>query len=275
MLLTMGMFENTQLERLSSHCPTMLVTATPVSHKAVTRMMTLRPGTRCKSASTGWMLTGSTVRATTMNQANTSSSVPIPLLSTQMVITRGSQTSRPVRMYFFTLGRGERARGRVPWQAAWPVLSGQAVSGECVKQKRRSVAGAGAAAWSAARVAACAAGLGRRRSSCCRGGACGLGTGAARAATEVGHIPARTLELEACSRDLLLEALGAAGGAGGEHRIRDFLQNILGVTAGRALVGINRHGLTSRKSMIVKDGRRPCQRACAGKGPRKEMWAPR
>src|SRR5690606_35163835 len=63
-----------------------------------------------------------------MNQANTSSSVPITLLSTQMVMTRGSQTSRPVRMYFFTVGGGERARGRVPGQADWPVLSGQSVS---------------------------------------------------------------------------------------------------------------------------------------------------
>src|SRR5574343_472827 len=122
MLLTMGMFENTQLERLSSHCPTMLVTATPVSHKAVTRMMTLRPGTRCKSASTGWMLTGSTVRATTMNQANTSSSVPITLLSTQMVMARGSQTSRPVRMYFFTWRTDEGARSLWgdQWQAQEP-----------------------------------------------------------------------------------------------------------------------------------------------------------
>ena len=62
------------------------------------------------------------------------------------------------------------------------------------------------------------------------------------ATAKIGHIPARALELKARCRQLLGERGSAAGGAHGQGIGRHFLQHILGVAAGVAFVGVNRHG---------------------------------
>ena len=66
---------------------------------------------------------------------------------------------------------------------------------------------------------------------------------AARAATEVRHVPARTLELEAGSGELLLERRRAACGAIRQRRVAHLLQHIFGVAAGVASISIDRHGV--------------------------------
>ena len=62
------------------------------------------------------------------------------------------------------------------------------------------------------------------------------------AAPKIGHIPARSLELKACCRQLLGERGSAAGRAHGQGVGRHFLQHILGMAAGVAFVGVDRHG---------------------------------
>ena len=66
---------------------------------------------------------------------------------------------------------------------------------------------------------------------------------AARATAEVRHVPARTLELEAGSGELLLERRRAACGAIRQRRVAHLLQHIFGVAAGVASISIDRHGV--------------------------------
>ena len=58
---------------------------------------------------------------------------------------------------------------------------------------------------------------------------------------EIGFIPARSLEPEPCRSDLLVEAVGTTGRALRQGRITEFLQHVLGMAAGRTLIGINWH----------------------------------
>ena len=93
-----------------------------------------------------------------------------------------------------------------------------------------------------------------RSGRCGCGGASGRGCGirlgcrascgrTARATTEVRHIPARTLELEAGSSELFLERRRAACGAIRQRRVAHLLQHIFGVAAGVASISIDRHGV--------------------------------
>lgn len=94
----------------------------------------------------------------------------------------------------------------------------------------------------------------RRRGRCSSGWCCGICLGrrtgagrgsrcATRAATEVRHVPARTLELEAGSSELLLERRRAACGAIRQRGVAHLLQHIFGVAAGVASISIDRHGV--------------------------------
>ncbi len=76
----------------------------------------------------------------------------------------------------------------------------------------------------------------------------GWGGATPAAATEIRDIPAGTLELEARCSHLLGESLCTAGGACGERGVGDFLQHILGMAAGAAFVGVNRHVSVLRES---------------------------
>src|SRR5690606_4636522 len=152
------------------------------------------------------------------------SSRPRAFTSTQMVMARGSHTSRPVRMYFFTklaFARRQRERGR------------------------GSMAGAGAAA--ATRTAAVAApgARGRSRFSGGRGRRRGGAAGFGRPILEVGGIPTRPFELEARGGQLFAEGLCLAGGAGAQSRVGHLLQHILGMATGCAAVRVDRHRKTS------------------------------
>jgi hypothetical protein len=59
---------------------------------------------------------------------------------------------------------------------------------------------------------------------------------------EVSLVPARTLELKASRRHLLLKGLSTARRTGAQHRIGDLLQHVFRVAAGRAAVSVDRHG---------------------------------
>lgn len=74
---------------------------------------------------------------------------------------------------------------------------------------------------------------------------CGLG---AAGILEIRCIPAIALELEAGSSDLLDQSFCATKRAGGQWCIRDFLQGILGLTTGAALIGVNWHGQSKNKN---------------------------
>src|SRR5690606_30497283 len=135
----------------------------------------------------------------------------------QMVSASGSQTSNPAMRYFFKGGFRRAAS-----------MAGA-----------RAAAGAGSGRRAAGRTAV----GGRGRGGC---GAVALGVGrfgGATTALEVGGVPARPLELEAGGGELLREALGAAGRAGGQHRVGDLLQHVFRVAAGSAAIGVDRHGL--------------------------------
>ena len=95
------------------------------------------------------------------------------------------------------------------------------------------------------------------------GGTCiGLGFGCCSAVTrsrglclaaaKIGDIPTRALELEASSRQLFLKRGPAAAGAISQRCIGDFLQNVLGKSAGAALVGVNRHGNKAFGGRVAK-----------------------
>ena len=69
-----------------------------------------------------------------------------------------------------------------------------------------------------------------------------VGRRTAGTAAKVGHIPTRALELEPSRRDLFLKCLRATGWAGGQDRVRHFLQHVFRVAARLAAVGVDRHG---------------------------------
>lgn len=94
----------------------------------------------------------------------------------------------------------------------------------------------------------------------------------ATAVLEVGRIPARALELEAGSCQLLGEGLGPAGRTGRQRGIRDFPQHVLGMTAGATLVCINRHGAnanTREDAKLSIIGIRPILRLSQAQWPRR------
>lgn len=59
---------------------------------------------------------------------------------------------------------------------------------------------------------------------------------------KIGHVPARTLELEAGRCELLCEARSPALRTIRQWRIGQFLQDILGIPAGLAFIGVDWHG---------------------------------
>ena len=79
-----------------------------------------------------------------------------------------------------------------------------------------------------------------RRLGGCRAGSRRRTCGAA-APFEVGRVPARTLELKARGAELFAELGRATSRAFGQGGVGDFLQNILGMSAGLTLVGVNGH----------------------------------
>ena len=86
-------------------------------------------------------------------------------------------------------------------------------------------------------------GSGRRRI----GSPCGgRGTGGT-AALEISGVPACPFELETRRSQLFVEFWRAAGRAFGQGRVRHFLEHVLGMAAGIALVGINGHKAESWK----------------------------
>ena len=73
-----------------------------------------------------------------------------------------------------------------------------------------------------------------------RSGVVGLRRGGVTAA-EVGHVPARALELKAGGGELLGERLGAADRAGVQQRVGHLLQHVFRVPARGAAIGVDRH----------------------------------
>lgn len=91
-----------------------------------------------------------------------------------------------------------------------------------------------------------------RAGCCCRGrlgsrffGRCGGSTRSSAGATKVCGIPAVSLELETGCGQLLFERTGATGRTFGQGCVRDFLQDVLGMSTGFTLVGVYRHGATT------------------------------
>jgi hypothetical protein len=103
--------------------------------------------------------------------------------------------------------------------------------------------GAARRAVSAAGTCACRCAVAGRSSSGGRS-ACRSSWGrcAARAAFEIGGVPTRALELEARGSELFGKRGFAALGAIRQRCIRNFLQDVLGMTTGPAFVGVNWHG---------------------------------
>lgn len=101
-----------------------------------------------------------------------------------------------------------------------------------------------AAARSATGAGCCCGRLGSRFFGRCGSSSTGYGAGSA-GATEVRGIPAVSLELETGSGQLLLEGTGATGRTFGQGCVRDFLQDVLGMSTGVTLVGVYRHGATT------------------------------
>lgn len=89
----------------------------------------------------------------------------------------------------------------------------------------------------------CAGTGGFRSSRCCGIGGCCRGSGCAggTATLEIGRVPACALELKTRGCQLFAELGRTAGGAFGQGRIGHFLQHILSMAAGVALVGVNGH----------------------------------
>ncbi len=95
----------------------------------------------------------------------------------------------------------------------------------------------------ARRCTAAIAGGSRGCATVGRGSRGGRRTGGRSAATlEVRGIPARPLELKARRGELFAEGVLATGRTLGQRVIRNFLQDVLGMAAGPAFVGINGHG---------------------------------
>src|SRR5258706_8529451 len=92
---------STRLPCRSHHWPTMLAANTPVSSRPPSTNSTPRPGIWRSISSGAVAAAGSTACEALIIQPNTPSSRPSTELSTQMVMARGSQTSRPAIRYFF------------------------------------------------------------------------------------------------------------------------------------------------------------------------------
>src|SRR5690242_2004566 len=227
----------------SAHWPATLVANTPVSSSATSITTTPRNGIFCSIAMNACDASGSTTCETPSSQTNMPFSMPSTACSTQIVTTSGSQTSRPAIRYFFTAVARRRAGG-----ASRPSLVGRRRRGRCDRGRRsfgrlgRGVARLGVDA--------------RRFAVLCRGRLAGggclaalLGRGFAvhglagllAAVSKVGHVPARSLELESGRGHLLDERRRTACRADGERRVGDFAQHVLGVAAGAAPVGVDRH----------------------------------
>jgi len=164
-----------------------------------------------------------------------------------MVIASGNQTSKPASRYFFTK-IPEKARLRrlaleepLPpdgplspprwwwwWWARWTTQAPWWI---------RSW-GVGLGSVGLCTVARAAVGLGHDG----RVARDGLGLGVGIAVAKIGDVPARSLELEAGRRQLLLEGFGMARRADGEKRIGDLLQHIFRVAARLTAVCVDRHG---------------------------------
>jgi hypothetical protein len=71
----------------------------------------------------------------------------------------------------------------------------------------------------------------------------GAGRRGGVAAPKIGDIPARALELETGSGELFAKAGLSAGWANAQRVVGHFLQHVLGMAAGLALVGIDGHGV--------------------------------
>ena len=184
----------------------------PVSSRPTPITSTPMPGT-CRSFS---MLAcaeaGSSACGADNSQANMPSIAPSSHVSTQTVMATGVQTSKPASRYFFTpLPTAAHAvclRRAVSLRPPWAPL---------VRRGRGRGGGFG--------------GLGLAAiGGCCR---C--------AAAEVRGVPAGPLQLETGGRELLDETRLRTHGAGLQHRLGDFLQDVLPVSAGLALVGVDRH----------------------------------
>ena len=133
---------------------------------------------------------------------------------------------------------GRRARTRTVLSIS---VAGATAATACRRRARRLAARRRGR--SGRRRRALARGRCRRRRRCARG----RRTRAARTATEIGHIPPRTLELEPRRSHLLAKRVLAAFRALGERIIAHFLQHILGETTCFATISIDRHGTFRRK----------------------------
>lgn len=71
---------------------------------------------------------------------------------------------------------------------------------------------------------------------------------------KIRFVPARALELKARRSHLLAEAVGLASRALRQRCIAEFLQHILRMAAGGALIGVNRHGETKQSKQKKPDG---------------------
>src|SRR5690606_23329967 len=87
---------------------------------------------------------------------------------------------------------------------------------------------------------------------------CGFGRAAAfgfprrtAATAKIGDIPTGALELKTSRRDLLGIGFGAARRALGKNGIGQLLQDILLVSAGTTLVGVNGHDFTCEERSIM------------------------
>src|SRR5574343_111970 len=198
----------------SHHWPKMLATNMPVTSITTTTDNTPKPG-MLRSQTARFSSPGITALVAPSTDRKMPSNTPYSQVSTQMVTPMGSHTSKPVMKYW--------RRRRV---MKWVLL-------------KRCGSMAGAVAAAASRRGGIAAG---RRALTRRGGGGRRAARTAGAATEIGGVPARALELEAGSGQLLGKRGLAAGRAVGQRGVGDFLQNVLGMATGLTLVGVNGHG---------------------------------
>ncbi len=131
---------------------------------------------------------------------------------------------------------------------------------------RHSMASAGAATGRAASGRGCRRRICRRagRSASRRSASRSSGRGWCRGATalEIGGIPARTLELEARSRELFLKLFSTAVWTHGQRCIGHLLQHITRMATGGAAISVNWHELTlgTKQEIIKRPRNQPCRR---------------
>ena len=151
--------------------------------------------------------------------------------STQMVMASGSQTSRPARRYFFTRRSWRR---RLPAPARRPPVRRRWRRRAAAACRRRG----GSGAW-------------RRRPAAGRRGAAGAASAApSLAASLPALLPPRKsvtyqpepLSWKPAAVTCLAKAAAPQAGQMRQHRVGHLLQHVLRVAAGRAAVGVDRHG---------------------------------